>query len=136
MIKRSITTHEYVLTKEEISMIMDICAMCVNRNIHTLGNRDGYYDEIKRKSTYLYSEILNKMGINKAVVPNDEIKDDPQIDKEKALYEFRSELLDKFIEACRGNDFNKLTLLTISDIIDGTYNKHIEKTEKEKEQIS
>lgn len=132
MIKRSITTHEYVLTKEEISMIMDICAMCVNRNIHTLGNRDGYYDEIKRKSTYLYGEILNKMGIDKTVVPNDEIKDDPRIDKEKALYEFRSELLDQFIASCKGNDYNKLTLLRISEITDEIYDKHIKKIEKEK----
>lgn len=132
MIKRSITTHEYVLTKEEISMIMDICAMCVNRNIHTLGNRDGYYDEIKRKSTYIYGEILNKMGIDKTVVPNDEIKDDPRIDKEKALYEFRSELLDQFIASCKGNDYNKLTLLRISEITDEIYDKHIKKIEKEK----
>lgn len=32
MKRRRVETYEYVLTKEEISMVMDICAMCVNLN--------------------------------------------------------------------------------------------------------
>ena len=47
MKRRKVETYEYVLTKEEISMVMDICAMCVNRDIHSLGNHKGYYDGIK-----------------------------------------------------------------------------------------
>lgn len=64
MKRRKVETYEYVLTKEEISMVMDICAMCVNRDIHSLGNHKGYYDGIKRNATYIYGEILNRMGID------------------------------------------------------------------------
>lgn len=60
MKRRAIATYEYVLTKEEIDMVSDICAMCVNRDIHSLGDHKGYYDTIKRNATYLYSEILNR----------------------------------------------------------------------------
>ena len=64
MKRRAVETYEYVLTKEEISMVMDICAMCVNRDIHSLGNHKGYYDRIKENANHIYSEILNKMGID------------------------------------------------------------------------
>ena len=63
MKRRRIETYEYVLTKEEISMVMDICAMCVNRDIHSLGNHKGYYDRIKETAKYIYGEILDRMGI-------------------------------------------------------------------------
>ena len=71
MKRRKIETYEYVLTKEEISMIMDICAMCVNRDIHSLGNHKGYYDRIKETATYIYGEILDRMGISLAKPLND-----------------------------------------------------------------
>ena len=64
MERRRIETYEYVLTKEEISMVMDICAMCVNRDIHSLGNHKGYYDRIKDSANHIYNEILNRMGID------------------------------------------------------------------------
>ena len=64
MKRRKVETYEYVLTKEEISMVMDICAMCVNRDIHSLGNHKGYYDRIKENANQIYSEILNRMGID------------------------------------------------------------------------
>ncbi len=38
---------------------------------------------------------------------------------------FRSELMDKFIDLCRGNDYNKLTLLKIGDTVDQIYDKQI-----------
>lgn len=47
------------------------------------------------------------------------------------LEEFRNELLDVFMDACHGNDFNKLTLVSIGDIIDSVYNKHRDKIIKE-----
>lgn len=64
MKRRKVETYEYVLTKEEISMVMDICAMCVNRDIHSLGNHKGYYDRIKETATYIYGEICDRMGID------------------------------------------------------------------------
>lgn len=38
---------------------------------------------------------------------------------------FRSELMDKFIDLCRGNDYNKLTLLKIGDTVDQIFDKQI-----------
>jgi hypothetical protein len=64
MKRRKVETYEYVLTKEEISMVMDICAMCVNRDIHSLGNHKGYYDRIKECANFIYGEILDRMGID------------------------------------------------------------------------
>ena len=61
---RKIEAHEYVLTKEEMSMVSEICAMCVNRDIHSLGDNKGYYDNIKRKAEFLYGEINNKMRLD------------------------------------------------------------------------
>ena len=43
----------------------------------------------------------------------------------EALDKFRDELINKFIDLCRGNDFNKLTLLKIGDTIDQIYDKLI-----------
>ena len=60
---RQVEVQEYVLTKEEISMVAEVCAMCVNRDIHSLGNHKGYYDSIKRKAEFLYGEINNKMRL-------------------------------------------------------------------------
>lgn len=42
-----------------------------------------------------------------------------------AVDKFRSELVDKFIDLCRGNDFNKLTLLKIGDTVDQIYDKQV-----------
>lgn len=38
---------------------------------------------------------------------------------------FRSELMHKFIDLCRGNDYNKLTLLKIGDTVDQIFDKQI-----------
>lgn len=38
---------------------------------------------------------------------------------------FRNDLMDKFIDLCRGNDYNKLTLLKIGDTIDQIYDEQI-----------
>ena len=42
------------------------------------------------------------------------------------LYTFKEDLMDKFIELCRGNDYNKLSLLKIGDVVEETFDKHIE----------
>ena len=44
-----------------------------------------------------------------------------------ALSDFKDDLVSEFIELCRGNDYNKLSLLKIGDTIDDIYDKHIEK---------
>jgi hypothetical protein len=44
-----------------------------------------------------------------------------------ALSDFNDDLISEFIELCRGNDYNKLSLLKIGDTIDNIYDKHIEK---------
>lgn len=44
--------------------------------------------------------------------------------KASDLYEFRNELMDMFLSLCNYNDFNKLTLLTISETIDKIYGKY------------
>lgn len=43
---------------------------------------------------------------------------------------FRTDLIDKFIDLCRGNDYNKLTLLKIGDVVDEMYDKRIAELEK------
>lgn len=44
---------------------------------------------------------------------------------------FRSALMDKFIELCRGNDYNKINLLLIGETVENTYDKCIEDLRKE-----
>ena len=48
-----------------------------------------------------------------------------------ALDNFCNDLMDVFIDKCKGNDFNKLNLLTISDIVDEVHNKQIDKLVEE-----
>jgi hypothetical protein len=43
-----------------------------------------------------------------------------------AVDKFRNELMHTFIDLCRGNDYNKLTLLKIGDTIDRIYDKQID----------
>lgn len=40
---------------------------------------------------------------------------------------FRSALMDKFIDLCRGNDFNKINLLLIGETIDRTFDDVVAK---------
>ena len=42
----------------------------------------------------------------------------------RLIDEFKCELMSKFIDLCRGNDFNKLTLLEIGETIDSVYEKY------------
>ena len=44
--------------------------------------------------------------------------------EKRLIDEFKSEIMSKFIELCRGNDYNKLTLLRIGDTIDRIYEKY------------
>ena len=43
-----------------------------------------------------------------------------------AVDKFRNELMCKFIHLCQGNDYKKLTLLKISDVVDQAYDKQID----------
>lgn len=45
-----------------------------------------------------------------------------------ALSDFKNEIVNNFIDLCRGNDYNKLNLLTIEDVINRIYDKHMKKT--------
>ena len=40
------------------------------------------------------------------------------------LDDFKDELMNRFIVLCSGNDYNKLNLLTIGNVIDELYEKH------------
>lgn len=42
-----------------------------------------------------------------------------------AIDRFRDAIMDVFIDMCRGNDYNKVTLLQIGDAIDAVYDKQI-----------
>jgi hypothetical protein len=55
------------------------------------------------------------------------------VPREEVLYavdKFRSDLMGKFIDLCRGNDYNKLTLLKIGDTVDQIYDKQIAELKK------
>jgi hypothetical protein len=43
--------------------------------------------------------------------------------EKRLVDEFRCELMSEFIRLCRGNDFNKLTLLRIGETVDEVYDK-------------
>ena len=43
---------------------------------------------------------------------------------------FRDELMNMFIALCRGNDYNKLTLLKIDDVVCKVYDKQIAELNK------
>lgn len=43
--------------KIDLSMVIDICAMCVNRDIHSLGSHKGYYDRIRENANHIYNEM-------------------------------------------------------------------------------
>ena len=53
------------------------------------------------------------------------------LDYRDALDNFKQDLMDEFIELCYGNDFNKLTLLKIGDVVDKTFEKHLDIANKE-----
>ena len=47
------------------------------------------------------------------------------------LADFRDDLMGEFIELCYGNDYNKLILLKIGDVVDKIFEKHIDIANKE-----
>lgn len=49
----------------------------------------------------------------------------PRAEIFEAVDKFRNDLMDKFIDLCRGNDYNKLTLLKIDDVVCEIYDKKI-----------
>ena len=56
-----------------------------------------------------------------------------RMDRYEAVDNFRSALMDKFIDLCRGNDYNKINLLLIGDTVDQIYDKCIDDMRKEDE---
>lgn len=51
--------------------------------------------------------------------------EDVQLSIKDAITEFRSNIVDRFIMMCDGNDYSRLNLLTMVDTIDSIYDKHI-----------
>lgn len=47
------------------------------------------------------------------------------------LENFCNDLMDVFLEKCNYNDFNKLSLVKISEIVDDVHNKQIDKLVEE-----
>ena len=48
------------------------------------------------------------------------------VERYEELELFRSLLIDKFLRLCNYNDYNKLTLLKIGDVMDECFDKSIE----------
>ena len=44
--------------------------------------------------------------------------------EKRLIDDFKNEVMRKFIELCRGNDYNKLSLLKIGETIDRTFEKY------------
>lgn len=55
------------------------------------------------------------------------------MNKFEAIDKFRDELMDEFLDLCNYNDFNKINLLTIGDVVDRIYDKCIEEMQEEEE---
>lgn len=49
----------------------------------------------------------------------------PRAEVFEEVDKFRADLMNKFIDLCRGNDYNKLTLLKIGDVVDEMYDRRI-----------
>jgi hypothetical protein len=54
----------------------------------------------------------------------------PRAEVFEAVDKFSNDLMDKFIDLCRGNDYNKLTLLKIDDVVCEIYDKQIAELKK------
>jgi hypothetical protein len=74
-------------------------------------NGDGECDN-HIKAEYLYNAGYRKQSENATL---------------EAVDNFRSALVDKFIDLCRGNDFNKINLLLIGETIDRTFDDVVAK---------
>lgn len=53
------------------------------------------------------------------------------MNKFEAVDKFRDELMDRFIELCGYNDYNKINLLLIGETVDEVYDKCIEDIKNE-----
>ena len=56
-----------------------------------------------------------------------------RMDRYEVLEEFRDALMDKFIDLCNGNDFNKINLLLIGETVNQIYDECIKDMRKEDE---
>lgn len=54
----------------------------------------------------------------------------PRAEVFEEVDKFRADLMAKFIDLCRGNDYNKLTLLKIGDVVDEMYDRRIAELKK------
>lgn len=54
----------------------------------------------------------------------------PRAEVFEEVDKFRTDLMNKFIDLCRGNDYNKLTLLKIGDVVDEMYDRRIAELKK------
>ena len=53
------------------------------------------------------------------------------MDKFEAVEKFRNELMNKFMQLCNYNDYNKLSLLLIGDTVDKIFDKCIDELQEE-----
>ena len=51
----------------------------------------------------------------------------------EAIDDFKNGIMDRFIDMCRGNDYNKINLLQIGDTIDHIFDLYVKKMIFEKE---
>ncbi|MEE1357645.1 MAG: hypothetical protein UHG68_08810 [Clostridia bacterium] len=54
----------------------------------------------------------------------------PRAEVFEEVDKFRADLMNKFIDLCRGNDYNKLTLLKIGDVVDEIYDRLVVELKK------
>lgn len=53
------------------------------------------------------------------------------MDKFEAIDMFKDKLMDEFMSLCNYNDFDKINLLTIGDVVDRIYDECIEEMQEE-----
>lgn len=81
-------------------------------------SKDGLEDDVRKIA---FSDEIARMP-TADVAPRAEVFE--EVDK------FRTDLMNKFIDLCRGNDYNKLTLLKIGDVVDEMYDRRIAELNK------
>ena len=95
--------------KQIEEMALTMCEDCAT---YTKGCKHHPCDAILDNAATLYNAGYRKQSENEAL---------------EAIDKFRSALMDKFIDLCRGNDFNKINLLLIGETIDRTFDDAVAK---------
>jgi hypothetical protein len=80
-----------------------------------------------RSKTDVYGNKCFKMRLIDTTPTADVV---PTDDVFECVDRFRDELMSRFIDLCRGNDYNRLTLLKIDDVVCDIYDKQIAELKK------